>query len=190
MRRSFPLAALTLLASGCLGGGGGAAAIHAPRHMVSVPDVVHPAGEPDAIGVSADAAGTALHRAQLRLSIRRPFLVSSFWGRPLVMSQSLAAGVRVPAGTPVTITVRQEPGPSICVAHRHVVSDVVGETLTRAEQELPVALSATLPPLPPSRVTRWENAYRVTSQSSPAGTRAAPCTSIRLRVRPAVPSGS
>lgn len=179
MHRSFPLAALVLLASGCLGG----TAAHPAPHMVTVPDVAHPPGDPTATGVSADAAGAELRRVHLRLAIAGPFQVSSFWGEPLVVRQSPAAGARVPAGTPVRLVIRQEPGAAICPAHRHVISDVVGDTLAQAERTLEVAFFGTMPPLPPSGVTRWEDAYRVSSQSVPAGARVAACTSIRLRLR-------
>jgi beta-lactam-binding protein with PASTA domain len=184
MHRSLQLAVLALLGSGCLGGAAGPPGTHEPRPIVTVPDVVHPAGEPDAIGVSADAAGAVLHRAHLRLAIPRQFRLSSFWGDPLVMHQSPAAGARVPAGTAVTLAVQQDPGTAVCVTGRRAVPEVVGETFADAERSLgEIAFSATLPPLPPSRLSRWEDAYRVTSQSIPPGTRIDPCESVRLQVR-------
>jgi beta-lactam-binding protein with PASTA domain len=180
MRNPFPLAVLAVAASGCLGGTAGGTA----PQIVTVPDVVHPGGEPRTIGISADQAGAALHHANLRLAIRAPFQFGSFWGEPLVMRQSPAAGVRVPAGTPVALVVEQDRGTAVCASGRRTMPDVVDTTLTQAERALgEIAYGGTVPPLPPSGVTRWEDAYLVSAQSIPAGTRVAPCTSVRLRVR-------
>jgi beta-lactam-binding protein with PASTA domain len=174
------LAVLAVLAPGCLGGSGSGT----PRQIVTVPDVVHPGGEPRTFGISADQAGAALHRAHLRLAIRGPFHFGSFWGEPIVMRQSPAAGARVRAGTPVRLVVEQDRGTAICASGRRTVPDVVGTTLTEAERALDeIGYGGTLPPLPPSGVTRWEDAYRVSAQSIPAGTRVAACTSVRLRLR-------
>jgi beta-lactam-binding protein with PASTA domain len=191
MRIPVHLAALVVLVSGCLGGAGGAPVVHPTPVIVSVPDVIHPAGDSTAIGVSADDAGAALHRAGLRLSITGPFRISSFWGEPIVIRQLPRAHARVFAGTTVRLSIRQEPGTAVCLAIRHVVPDIVGATLERAQRRLgAIAFSvASVPPLPPTSLTRWEDAYRVSSQSIPAGTRIGPCTSVRLRVRLAPAGG-
>jgi beta-lactam-binding protein with PASTA domain len=62
---------------------------------------------------------------------------------------------RVPAGTAVTLVVEQDRGTAICTSGRRRVPDVVGRTLTQAERALgAIAYGGTLPPLPPSGVTR------------------------------------
>jgi hypothetical protein len=118
MRIPLCLVALVALAPGCLGGAGGPPATHPTARTVSVPDVVHPAGDPTATGVSADAAGEALHRAGLLLSIDGPFRLSGFWGEPLVVGQSPQAHARVPAGTPVRLAIVQEQGVALCTVGR------------------------------------------------------------------------
>ena len=185
MRIPLCLAALVALTPGCLGGAGGAPVTHPTARTVSVPDVVHPAGDPTATGVSADAAGETLHRAGLLLSIDGPFRLSGFWGEPLVVGQSPQAHARVPAGTPVRLAIMQEQGVALCTVGRRVVPDVMGDTLAEAQRRLgAIAYSAgPIPSLPPTSVTRWEDAYRVSHQSIRAGTRVAPCTTVRLRVR-------
>jgi len=92
MRTWLQVAALTVVASGCLGGGGGAPATHPRRLLGTVPDVVHRADDPNAFGVSVDSAVTDTHRSHLRLTIREPVRLSGFWGDPVVESQSPAAG--------------------------------------------------------------------------------------------------
>jgi beta-lactam-binding protein with PASTA domain len=173
MRSSFLLAGPIALASGCFGGASGS---NAPPRMVAVPDVVRPAS------VAADEAAAALHRAGLRIAIRGPFSISSYSDQPLVVSQFPAPGTRVPAGTAVRLAAELERGTVICPIRRRVASDVVGETLAQAERALGVAFSAVIPPLPPSRVTRWEDAYRVSSQSIAPGSSIAPCATVRLQV--------
>ena len=180
MRKTVQLAVLAVLASGCLSGSGSGST----RQIVTVPDVVHPGGEPRTVGISAAQAGAALHRAHLRLAIRGPFQFGSFWGEPIVMRQSPAAGARVRAGTPVMLVVEQDRGTAICSSGRRTVPDVVGTTVAQAERALgEIAYGGTLPPLPPSGVTRWEDAYRVSAQSITPGTRIPSCTSVQLRLR-------
>jgi hypothetical protein len=71
------------------------------------------------------------------------------------------------------------------------VPDAMRDTLEEAQRRLgAIAYSAgPIPSLPPTSLTRWEDAYLVSSQSIRAGTRVAPCTAVRLRVRLALPSG-
>jgi hypothetical protein len=182
MRCFLRLAVLAVLASGCVGGGA-ATTRPAPR-VVTVPDVVHPGGEPRTFGISADRAGVVLHSAHLRLALRGPFRFGSFFGQPIVMHQSPAPGTRVPAGTPVRLTIEQDRGVVLCAPGPRTVPYVVGKTFAQAEQALgEVAFGGTFPPLRSSGVIRWEDAYRVSAQSISARIPIAPCTSVTLRLR-------
>jgi hypothetical protein len=113
-----------------------------------------------------------LHRAGLRVSIPRPWGLTSFDG-PVAFYPAPRPGTRVPAGSVVSVRVVGVLGSPWQRVGRHVVPDVSGESLDQAAKRI---YAAGLPwrvrasPLPPTSTSDLFSAYCVTSQTPSSGT--------------------
>jgi len=113
-----------------------------------------------------------LHRAGLRVSIPRPWGLTSFDG-PVAFYPAPRPGTRVPAGSVVSVRVVGALGSPWQRVGHHVVPDVTDESLDQATKriyaaELPWRVRAS--PLPPTSTADLFSAYCVTSQSPAVGT--------------------
>jgi beta-lactam-binding protein with PASTA domain len=127
---------------------------------------------PKAGTVGTDDVIPRLHRAGLRIAIPTPWALNSFQA-PTASVVAPHRGSSVSAGSVVTLGVSGVVGSPWEKFGRHIVPEVLGESLEEATKKiwaagLPWDVHATA--LPPTAATHLFSAYCVTSQAPSSGT--------------------